>query len=336
MSHNHDDDEHDHDEPHGEEKGAHERAPKGHAGHGGHEQREGHSHDHTPKNFGRAFAIGIALQSSFVLGEIVVGFLSHSLAVIADAGHNVSDVLALALAWGASSLARRNAMKGRTYGMKSASIMAAVFNSMTLLFVNGAVAWEAIGRLQTPEPVMALPMIVVSLVGIGVNAFCAWLFARGSEDDVNVRAAFLHLASDAVVAAGVSITGIAIYFTGYLLLDPIASLVVAAVVLASTWSLLKRAIDLAMHAVPQGVDEEAVRNWLQKLPGVTGVHDLHIWAMSTTENVLTAHITVQKMPKAALATEIDNQLRKEFKLHHVTIQIDPDGAACFLGGDDII
>lgn len=293
----------------------------------------GHSHDHAPKDFGRAFALGIALQSAFIVAEVVVGLAAHSLAVIADAGHNVSDVLALALAWGATHLGKRKASKGRTYGLKSASILAAVANAVTLVFVNGAVAWEAVGRLKSPEPVAAVPVIIVSLVGVAVNGFCAWLFAKGSEGDVNVRAAFLHLASDAAVAAGVAITGVAITFTGLLWLDPAASLVVAIIVLFSTWSLLRKALDLAMHAVPKGIDEDRVRSWLAGLPGVVGVHDLHIWAMSTTENVMTAHLVVQSMPLDALACDIDTKVRKQFKIHHVTLQLDPEGAACALSAD---
>ena len=301
-----------------------------------HDHHAGHSHGHAPKDFGRAFAVGIALQTAFIVGEIIVGLAAHSLAVMADAAHNVSDVLALALAWGATRLGRRNALKGRTYGFKSASILAAVANALTLLFVNGAVAWEAIHRFRSPEPVAAVPVIVVSVVGVGVNGFCAWLFAKGSSGDVNVRAAFLHLASDAAVAAGVALTGVAIYLTGILWLDPAASIVVSAVVLISTWSLLRRAVDLAMHAVPEGIDESIVRSWLAALPGVVGIHDLHVWAMSTTENVLSAHVVVREMPSGALACDIDAKLREAFPVHHVTIQIDPDGSSCSLAPDNAI
>ena len=302
-----------------------ERAEHGHDHGGG-----GHAHDHAPKDFGRAFVLGISIQATFIVAEVIVGLAANSLAVLADAGHNVSDVLALALAWGAIYLGKRRASKGRTYGLKSASILVALVNSLTLVFVNGAVAWEAVDRLQDPQPVAAMSVTVVSLVGVAVNGFCAWLFAKGSEGDVNVRAAFLHLASDAAVAAGVAATGIAIYYSGLLWLDPAASLLVAALVLLSTWSLLRRALDLAMHAVPQGLDEQAIRAWLLALPSVVDVHDLHVWAMSTTENVLSAHLVVREMPADALACEIDAKLRAAFKLHHVTIQIDPPGAACAL------
>lgn len=296
--------------------------------------RDGAAHDHGPKDFGRAFAIGIALQTTFIVAEIMIGLTTHSLAVIADAGHNMSDVLALALAWAATVLGRRRASKGRTYGFKSASILVAVVNALTLFFVNGAVAWEAIGRFRSPQPVAAVPVIVVSLVGVAVNGFCAWLFAKGSKDDVNVRAAFLHLASDAAVAAGVAATGVLIYLTGRQWLDPAASILVSAVVLVSTWSLLRRAVDLAMHSVPKGIDEDVVRARLAALPGVVSIHDLHVWAMSTTENVLSAHVVMRDMPRGVLACEIDAKLRDEFPVHHVTIQIDPEGSSCALEGDE--
>lgn len=310
----------------GHERGVEQAEAHGHA--------EGsHDHGRAPKDFGRAFALGIALQSLFIVAEIAVGLAANSVAVLADAAHNVSDVLALALAWGATYVGRRRPTKGRTYGLRSASILAAVANATTLLFVNGAVAWEAVLRLRSPEPVQALPIVAVSLVGVGVNGFCAWLFARGSEADVNVRAAFLHLASDAAVAAGVAVTGVAIRLTGRLWLDPVASLVVALVVIASTWSLLRRAVDLAMHAVPKGIDEDRVRAWLAALPGVVSVHDLHVWAMSTTENVLTAHLVVRELPRDALACALDGKLRREFPVHHVTLQLDPEGAECELGRD---
>ena len=299
-------------------------------------EHHGHSHDAASQRFGSAFALGVALQTTFVVVEAVVGLMIHSLAVLADAGHNVSDVLSLLLAWGAHRLGQRRATRGRTYGLKSASILAAVVNSVTLVFVNGAVAWEAVGRLRSTDAVSALPMIVVSVVGVAVNGFSAWLFSKDSEGDLNIRAAFLHLASDAAVSAGVALTGVAIYFTGLRWLDPAASLVVAAVVLGSTWSLLRRALDLALHAVPRGIDESAVLQWLAALPNVKGVHDLHVWAMSTTENVLSAHLVVHEMPTDASACVIDAGLRKKFPIHHVTIQMEPEGSGCSLKHVDAI
>jgi cobalt-zinc-cadmium efflux system protein len=310
---------HEHDE---DADGAHDE--KGHGGAG---------HTHAPKDFGRAFAVGIAIQTTFIVAEIVVGLGANSLAVLADAGHNVSDVLALALAWGATHMSRRKATKGRTYGLKSATILTTMINALTLVFVNGAVAWEAIGRLRHAEAVAPTPVIIVSAIGVGVNGFCAWLFAKGSEGDVNVRAAFLHLASDAAVAAGVAITGVAILYTKWLWLDPAASLLVSAIVLFTTWSLLRTAVNLAMHAVPRGIDEDVVRQWLRDLPDVVDVHDLHIWALSTTENAVSAHLVVREMPVGALAAEIDEKLRTKFAVHHVTLQVDPGGASCALLGN---
>lgn len=302
----------------------------------GHAPHDHLHHDHAPSTFGRPFALGIALQGSFVLAEVVLGLIANSLAVLSDAGHNVSDVLALALAWGATHLGRRGSTKGRTYGFKSASILVALVNSVTLVFVNGAVAWEAVLRLRDPEPVTATIMVVISLLGVGVNGLSAWLFARGNDEDVNVRAAFLHLASDAAIAAGVAVTGVIIHYTRFFWLDSIVSLVVSAILVVMTWSLVRRTIDLAMHAVPKGIDEEAVRAWLAAFPGVTEVHDLHIWAMSTTENILTAHVAVGEMPTGALACDIDIGLRRAFPIHHVTIQIDPQGSPCSLVPDTSI
>ncbi len=300
------------------------------------EQAEGHSHDHAPKDFGRAFALGIAIQSTFIVVEIVVGLAARSLAVVADAGHNVSDVLALALAWGASHLAKRGATRGRTYGLKSGSILAAAANALTLVFVNGAVAWEAVGRLKEPEPVAAVPVIAVSVAGVFVNGFCAWLFSKGSKGDLNTRAAYLHLLSDAAVAAGVAVTGVLIRVTGRQWLDPVASLVVAVIVMFSTWSLLRRAIDLAMHAVPKGLDESKVEAFLLGLPDVVGVHDLHIWAMSTTETAMTVHLAFREVPKDARACSIDEQVRRKFPIHHVTVQVEPEGAGCALAADEVV
>ncbi|HVY26082.1 MAG TPA: cation diffusion facilitator family transporter [Polyangiaceae bacterium] len=308
-----------------------ERDHDEHHGHGHGHGSGGRGHDHALSDFGRAFAIGIALQAAFIVGEVVVGLTAHSLAVLADAGHNASDVLALMLAWGANRLSLRAPTRGRTYGLKSASIMAALANALMLVFVNGGVAWEAVARLSHPEPVAAVSVIAVSLVGVAVNGFSAWLFASGS-DDLNVRAAFVHLASDAAVAAGVALTGVAIHFTGLVWLDPVASLAVAAVVMATTWSLLKRALELATHAVPRGIDETKVKAWLRGQPGVAEVHDLHIWGLSTTESALTVHLVMDQLPSDAYAIRLDAELREHFGIQHVTVQLDPSGASCGLQG----
>ncbi len=352
---NHDDHDHDHEAPgagtkpdsshghdHPPETGGRQHSSHGHEDHPkpGSKRHSSHGdhagHVHGPSDFGRAFAIGITLQLGFVVAEIIVGLIANSLAVIADAGHNVSDVLALGLAWGATVLGKRKATKGRSFGFKSASILVAVANALTLVFVNGAVAWEAIGRFQNPEAVAPIPIIVVSAAGVAVNAFCAWLFIKGSKGDVNIRAAFLHLASDAVVAAGVSITGVLLYFTGRLWLDPAVSIAVAVVVLVSTWSLLRQALDLAMHAVPRGIDVDELETWLRTQSGVAAVHDLHVWALSTTENAMTVHLVMGSLPTNALACELDVAIRDKFAIHHVTVQFDPVGAPCALAADDVI
>jgi cobalt-zinc-cadmium efflux system protein len=300
-----------------------------------HDHRHLHAHAHTRSDFGKAFAIGAGLQLAFVAGEVIAGISSRSLAILADAGHNASDVLALVLAWGATVLARRGASKGRTYGLRSATILAALANAVALVFVNGGVAWAAIGRLRSPTPVAADTVIVVATVGVLVNGFCAWLLS-GSERDVNVRAAFLHLLSDALVAGGVAVTGVLIHLTGLVWLDAVAALGVAVIVVASTWSLFRRALDLALHAVPAGIDEDRVRAWLAELPEVVEVHDLHIWGMSTRDVAMTVHLVVEQMTSHALACEIDHELRSLFGIHHVTIQLDPLGSRCALAAADAL
>jgi len=248
-----------------------------------------HYHEHVAKNFGRAFAIGIALNLAYVAGEAVAGIVSESLALLADAGHNLGDVLGLSLSWGAAVLSRRQPSGRFTYGLRSSSILAALANAIILLVVTGGISWEAIWRITHPVPVASGIMIAVAAVGIFVNGGTALLFASGAGD-LNVKSAFLHLAADALVTAGVVAAGIAIWLTGSLWLDPAVSLIVSAVIVVGTWRLLKSAIRLALDAVPEAVDIAAVRAHLLALPGVTGLHDLHIWGMSTTETALTCHL----------------------------------------------
>lgn len=284
-------------------------------------------HSHRPSQTGRAFALAMAIQTGFIVVEVIVGLRARSLAVIADAGHNVSDALALALAWAGMRLAQRAPRRGRTYGWKSATIFAAIVNAGTLLAVNAWVAYEAIQRLRSPSPVAAIPVIAVSLAGVLVNGFCAWLVGRSS--DLNVRAAFLHLASDAAVAGAVAVTGVAIRLTGLTILDPIASLLVAAVVVWSTLPLLRTAMALAMQAVPNAIDEEKVRQAMLAAPGVIAVHDMHVWALSTSETALTAHLVTTSGREVAsqpapheLIRMIDIELRESFPITHVTLQLD--------------
>lgn len=287
--------------------------------------RESHVHDahgHSQPSYGRAFAIGIALNLAYVGGEAVAGIVSGSLALLADAGHNLSDVLGLSLSWGAALLSRRRPSGRFTYGLRSSSILAALTNAIILLVVTGGIAWEAVWRIAHPVPVASATIVAVAAAGILINGGTALLFASGSAD-LNVRGAFLHLAADALVTAGVVVAGIVIWLTNWVWLDPAISLVVSAVIVIGTWSLLKSAIGLALDAVPEGIDAMAVRTHLLSLPGVTGLHDLHIWGMSTTEAALTCHLIMPEgHPGDAVLNQISQQLELQFGIHHATIQIE--------------
>ncbi len=290
------------------------------------QDRQGHApnpHDHAHLDYGRAFAIGIALNLVYVAGEAIAGILSGSLALLADAGHNLSDVLSLALSWGAAVLSRRRPTGRFTYGLGSSSILAALANAIILLLVTGGIAWEALERLSHPVPVASTIVIWVAAAGILVNGVTALLFASGSQRDLNLKSAFLHMAADTLVTAGVVAAGIAIALTGWLWFDPVVSLVVSAVIVVGTWSLMKSAIGLALDAVPEGVDAAAVRAHLLGTPGVTGLHDLHIWGMSTTETALTCHLVMPGgHPGDATLNGIAHQLHHRFGIHHATIQIE--------------
>ena len=251
-----------------------------------------HSHDpaHAPADFGRAFAIGIALNLAYVAAEAGYGLASGSLALLADAGHNLGDVLGLALSWAAALLGRRGPSDRFTYGLGSSSILAALGNAVILLVVTGGIAWEAIRRFGDPVAVTGGTVASVAAIGIAVNGITALLFAGGRGHDLNLRSAFLHMAADALVTAGVVVAGIAIAATGLIWLDPAVSLVVSAVIVYGTWDLVKQSLHLALDAVPQSVDTGAVRSHLLTMPGVSALHDLHIWGMSTTETALTCHL----------------------------------------------
>lgn len=295
-----------------------------------HENGPAHGHDHVPKDFGKAFAIGIALNMAFVVTEAVYGYFANSLALLADAGHNLSDVLGLALAWGATILVRRLPTKRRTYGLRRSSILASLINAVLLLLAVGAIAWEAIGRFWHPEPVSSGTVMAVATVGIVINGITAWLFASGSKSDVNIRGAFLHMAADAAVSFGVVIAALAMRATGWLWLDPAVSLVIVIVIVITvgTWGLLRHSLDLAMDAVPPHINPNEVESYLAGLPGVVAVHDLHIWGMSTTEVALTVHLV---KPDAqiddALLTEIQHELHERFGIDHTTVQFEKGDAA---------
>ena len=280
-----------------------------------------HDHHHRFMNYDRAFALGVALNVGFVIVEAAYGIMAGSLALLADAGHNLSDVLGLLLAWGANYLVKRKPTERRTYGWRKSSILVALINAVILLFALGGIAWEAIQRLGVPVPVAGRTIIFVALVGVLINTATALLFLSGRKSDLNIRGAFLHMAADAGVSAGVVIAGIAILFTGRLWIDPAISLVITGIILFSTWGLLRDAFDMALDAVPKDVDPEAVRTYLLDLPGVTGVHDMHIWAMSTTETALTVHL-VKPDPEDddALIEMASKELHDQFGIDHITLQ----------------
>ncbi|MGA8514259.1 MAG: cation diffusion facilitator family transporter [Burkholderiaceae bacterium] len=280
----------------------------------------GHPHG-DPHHAGRAFGIAIALNSLFVIVEFGYGYLANSTALIADAGHNLSDVLGLLLAWGAAALGRRAPSARYTYGLGSSSILAALGNAMLLLLACGAIAWEAIGRFSQPPVVASLTVTLVAAVGIVVNGLSAWLFLKGSKSDLNLRGAYLHMAADAAVSLGVVVCGMVMWFTGWYWLDPLVSLLIVAVILVGTWGLLREATQLALSAVPATVDALAIEAYLRQCPGVTDVHDLHIWGMSTTQSALTVHLVMpQGYPGDAALDTITRTLRERYGIAHSTLQ----------------
>ena len=287
----------------------------------------GHDHDHSapPADHNRAFAIGILLNLAFVAVEAGYGVRAHSLALIADAGHNLSDVLGLALAWGASILVMRDRTARRTYGLRRSSILAALANALFLLIAVGGIIWEAWQRLRTPEPIASGTVMVVAAIGIVINTATALLFLRGRSKDLNIRGAFLHMAADAAVSAGVVGAALVIQRTGAQWIDPVTGLVIAVVITVGTWGLLRDSVDLAMDAVPPGIDPAEVEAYLGALPGVTRVHDLHIWGMSTTHVALTAHLVrPEESNDDALLAEVGHELHHRFGIEHATLQIERD------------
>jgi cobalt-zinc-cadmium efflux system protein len=258
-----------------------------------------------------------------VIAEAVYGVLANSLALVADAGHNLGDVLSLAVAWFAASLARRPPTERYTYGLRGSSILAALSNAVVLLLVTGGIAWAAIVKLAHPSPAGGLVMMGVAFVGVLVNGFTALMFASGRKGDINIRAAFAHMLSDALVAVGVVVSGGAILFTGWTWLDPAVSLVIGGMIVVGTWSLMRESLDLALHAVPTSVDRAAVLRYLRDLPGVSEVHDLHIWGMSTTETALTAHLVRPGgQLDDSLLSRACQDLRTRFAVHHATLQVE--------------
>lgn len=298
---------------------SHDHHDHDHHGHG-----HGHHHHHIPEaGHGRAFALAIGVNAIFVAIEFVYGFLANSTALMADAGHNLSDVLGLVLAWGAAVLMKRAPSARYTYGMRSTSILAALGNAILLLLACGAIAWEALHRFTAPAPVEGMTVSVVAAIGVAINGFSAWLFMAGSKGDLNIRGAYLHMAADAAISLGVVISGLVIMATGWTWLDPAVSLVIVLVIVAGTWSLLRESLHMAMAGVPASVDAAAIKGFLATQPGVAGVHDLHIWAMSTTETALTAHLVMPGgYPGDRAIEDIVTRLRHDFSIGHCTLQVE--------------
>ena len=292
-----------------------------------------HDHDHAhyahsreiPVDYGRAFAIGIAANLTYVAVQVVYGLLAHSVALLADAAHNFGDVLGLVLTWAASVLARRVPTQHFTYGLRKTSVLAALANAGLLLIVTGGIAWEALQRLLHPMPVAGATVAWVAALGIVINGGTALLFMSGRKRDLNIRAAFLHLASDAVVSVGVVLAGLGILYSGWLWLDPIVSLIISAVIIGGTWGLLRDSVRLSLDAVPAGIDIDKVELHLASLAGVTEVHDLHVWAMSTTETALTAHVVIPGgHPGDLFLTKLCHDLHDLYDIDHATVQVEVD------------
>jgi len=301
-------------------------------------QSHSHTHyHHVINNYNRSFAIGIALNIIFVIIEVGYGLVADSLALIADAGHNFSDVMSLMLAWGASYLATKHPTHKRTYGLRKVTIMASLVSAVLLLVALGGIAWESVERLSSPEPVDGMIIIVVAAIGVVINTATALLFVKGQKHDLNIRAAYLHMAADAAISLGVVIAGIAIMITDWLWLDPLISLFIVLFILIGTWNLLRDSIDLSIDAVPQGIDVQHIQNYLNNLENVSDIHDLHVWALSTTETALTVHlVTNHKLIDNCFLERIQEHLHHHFDISHVTIQIEneTDNYTCVLNRDE--
>ncbi|MGK6318136.1 cation diffusion facilitator family transporter [Sphingomonas sp. DT-204] len=304
--------------------GAHHHHSQGH-GHA-------HGHGHAPASFGHAFAIGTALNLAFVVVEAAFGIAADSVALLADAGHNLSDVLGLLIAWAAAELSKRPASKRFTYGLGSSSILAALANATLLFVAVGAIAWEAVQRLGAPPQVDSRALIWVAAAGIVVNGATALMFARGRHGDINVKGAFLHMAVDAMVSAGVVVAGLLIAWTQQWWIDPAVSLTIVAIILWSTWGLFRDSLGMALQAVPPGIDSDRVATMIEGLPGVERIHDLHIWPMSTTRSALTVHLFMPGgHPGDAFLHDLQHRLEHDFGIGHATVQIEiDDGSPCHL------
>ncbi len=298
----------------------------------------GHAHQHGPVDFNRVFIIGIVLNSFIVLLEAGAGFWGHSMSLLADSGHNLSDVLGLGLAWTANLLSQRAPTPRFTYGLRATSILAALFNAIFLLLVTGALCLAAVQRLLQQEPVGGTTMIVVAAIGIAVNGVTALLLASRRKQDLNIQGAFLHMVADAAISAGVVVTGIAILFTGWLWLDPLVSIAISVIIIFGTWDLLRESVKMSLAAVPSSIEVHAVSTYLKTLPKVIAVHDLHIWAMSTSETALTAHLVMPEgHPGDAFLIAVCHDLHHDYGIGHTTLQVETDANnACALAPETVV
>ncbi len=295
----------------------------------GHDHHHDHGHNHAPGNFGRAFAIGITLNLAYVIAEAAAGLATGSMALLADAGHNLSDVLGLAVAWAGLRLAARAPSPRFTYGLKRSGILAALANGVFLFVACGAITVEAVRRLMGPQPVPGTIVMAVAAVGILVNGLTAWLFARGKDGDVNIRGAYLHMLADAGISAAVVVSGFLVLKTGAYWIDPALSLIVVAVILRGTWGLMAESVALALDAVPPGIDAAAVSEFLAARPGVAAVHHLHIWPMGTTDTAMTVHLLMPDgHPGDTALSGLVHDLEHRFAIGHVTIQVETGEADC--------
>jgi cobalt-zinc-cadmium efflux system protein len=297
-----------------------------------------HSHSHQLKTYNRSFAIGISLNVIFVIIEASYGFIADSLALIADAGHNLSDVLSLLIAWGAALLASRYPTEKRTYGFRKITILASLTSAVLLLVALGSIAWEAIGRISSSRPVDGVIIITVAAIGVVINSLTALLFISDQKKDLNIKGAYFHMAADAGVSLGVVIAGVAIMFTGWLWLDPAISLAIVVVILIGTWNLLRDSINLSIDAIPKGIDVLGIKEYLTRIKNVINIHDLHIWPLSTTETALTVHLVVAKEPAHHFIREVQRCLHDDFGIVHATIQIETEDAkdGCLLNRPECI
>ncbi|MGZ5050958.1 MAG: cation diffusion facilitator family transporter [Methylobacter sp.] len=288
-----------------------------------HEHSVGHHHHAAPNGQGRMFIVTILLNSMFVMIEFAYGFIANSTALIADAGHNASDVLCLLLAWGAVMLTRRQPSLRYTYGLRSTSILAALANAILLLLASGAIAWEAVHRFQQPPQVATLTISAIAAVGIVINGLSAWLLMKDSKNDLNIRGAYLHMVADAAVSVAVVVTGLTMFHTGWYWLDPAVSLVIVLVIVIGTWTLLRDSLQLVLSAVPAHVDALAIDAYLRQVDGVTDIHDLHIWGLSTTETALTVHLVMPGgYPGDTFIDDIVCTLQQQHAIHHCTLQVE--------------